>query len=226
MLFDRIVPSAVHVSEAFADREDATLLPGEAQLVAGASIGRRREFATVRACARDALASLGATSGPILHAPSGAPVWPSNVVGSMTHCRGFRAAAVASKDDVAGIGIDCEPAIPLPHNVIDAIALPIELAMLRRLAADVPSIAWDRVLFCAKEAAFKVFPARQCGGLQHHLIRIRLGAGTFTARIGQPAPNAQSYCVAGRWLNDLGLICVAATAGQDDFNPSVPPGPQ
>ena len=65
-----------------------------------ASVGQavdthRRKPATGRLCARTALAKLGASSVPIPSGRRGAPDWPSGVVGSITHCAGYRAATAA-----------------------------------------------------------------------------------------------------------------------------------
>ncbi|HEY3692789.1 MAG TPA: hypothetical protein VGL46_21300 [Pseudonocardiaceae bacterium] len=43
------------------------------------------------------------------------PVWPPGVVGSLTHCTGYRAAAVAHRRGVLTVGIDAEPHEPLPQ---------------------------------------------------------------------------------------------------------------
>ncbi|MGW1719875.1 hypothetical protein [Streptomyces sp. NPDC002156] len=48
---------------------------------------RRHEFATVRRCAREALAALGLQPVPILPDRHGAPHWPATLLGSLTHCR-------------------------------------------------------------------------------------------------------------------------------------------
>ncbi|MFD3676463.1 hypothetical protein [Streptomyces sp. NPDC058613] len=37
------------------------------------------------------------------------PVWPSGIVGSMTHCTGYRAAAVARTGHLVALGVDAEP---------------------------------------------------------------------------------------------------------------------
>ena len=55
----------------------------------------RREFVTARICARRALAELGVADAAIPRGPAGSPIWPARVVGSLTHCVGFRTAAVA-----------------------------------------------------------------------------------------------------------------------------------
>ncbi|WP_423832395.1 hypothetical protein [Streptomyces manipurensis] len=71
---------------------------------------RRAQFATARACARRALAGLGREPVALLPGPGGAPQWPSGVVGSITHCEGYRAAVAAPAGVVAALGIDAEPA--------------------------------------------------------------------------------------------------------------------
>src|SRR5689334_20163604 len=101
-----LLPSAVISAEVFGDGcDDGALLPEEAALIAGASEKRRREFTGVRVCARLALARGGLDPAPILPGPAGAPGWPQGVVGSMTHCDGYRAAAIGRSEEFAAIGI-------------------------------------------------------------------------------------------------------------------------
>ena len=56
----------------------------------------------------------------------------------MTHCEGYRAAALVRAGDLASLGIDAEPHAPLPEGVLAAVALPTEADRLRRLAAERP----------------------------------------------------------------------------------------
>ena len=160
-MIERILPPAAASAEAYADAAGqagptgaAELYPEERALIARAVERRQREFATGRACARAALAKLGVPPGPILRGQRNAPVWPAGIVGSITHCTGYRAAVVAHARDLAGVGIDAEPNQPLPSGVLDAIALPVELDQLRPPDG---VTCWDRLLFCAKEAVFKVW---------------------------------------------------------------------
>ncbi len=153
-----LLPSAVNSTEVFGDGcDDGDLLPEEAALVAGASEKRRREFTGVRVCARLALARAGRRPAPILPGPTGAPEWPSGVVGSMTHCDGYRAAAVGGSEAFAAIGIDAEPHSPLPDGVLARVASQSEQMALARLATQAPEFCWDKLLFCAKEAVFKAW---------------------------------------------------------------------
>ena len=85
------------------------------------------------------------------------------MVGSITHCAGYRACAVARAAHVAGVGIDAEPHAPLPAGVLGQIARPEERPLLARAGRTEPAVHWDRLLFCAKEAVYKVwFPLAAC----------------------------------------------------------------
>lgn len=150
-------PPGAELSELFADPPSVPLYPEEAELVRNAVERRRSEFATVRWCARTALARLGVAQGPILHQALRAPAWPDGIVGSMTHCDGYRAAVVARRSSVIAIGVDAEPNLTLPDGVGNAVLLPEERADVARLAVCRPEIAWDRLIFSAKESVFKAW---------------------------------------------------------------------
>jgi 4'-phosphopantetheinyl transferase EntD len=183
-----LVPASVRAVEVFGDPEDVPLYPEEEAAVARAVTGRRREFATVRHCARQALAHLGGPVGPIVPGPRGAPQWPDGFVGSMTHCTGYRAAAVARRADVATLGVDAEPHAPLPDNVLRLIAGPAECAQLAELASGAPDTHWDRVLFCAKEALYKAwFPVTgRWLGFEEAKVTLDPGSASFSARVLVP----------------------------------------
>jgi 4'-phosphopantetheinyl transferase EntD len=125
-LIEKILPDAVASAEARDDPPDAVLYPGEAELVSRAVDKRRREFRTARHCARRALRQLGLPPVAVLRGERGEPQWPPGIVGSLTHCSGYRAAAVARSDLIRALGIDAEPNTSLPAGVLDTIALPEE----------------------------------------------------------------------------------------------------
>ena len=133
-MIGEILPEVVACAEAFGDAPDDELFPAEEALLARAVQTRRSEFATGRRCARSALGALGLAPAPILPGQAGAPQWPSGIVGSITHCAGYRAAAVAQTSEVMTIGLDAEPAQWLPGDVLELVALPGERARLRDLA--------------------------------------------------------------------------------------------
>ncbi|GGQ16876.1 4'-phosphopantetheinyl transferase [Streptomyces griseomycini] len=158
-MIDDLVPGGVELCEAYGDagpEATACLFPAEQAVVRGVSEERRREFTTVRGCARRALARLGIPSEPLVPDVSGAPRWPRGTVGSLTHCPGYRAAVAARAGEYAALGIDAEPAAPLPAVVAARILPDAE----RRSADDLRTalgVPADRLVFCAKEASYKAF---------------------------------------------------------------------
>jgi 4'-phosphopantetheinyl transferase EntD len=216
-VIEEILPAGAAGAEAFEDPPDAVLFPQEQALLARAVDKRRREFTTARACARTALAALGVAPAPILRGERGAPQWPPGIVGSITHCAGYRAAAAARARDVLTIGLDAEPDEVLPRGVLDAISLPGERERLGALAAAAPGPCWDRLLFSAKESTYKAwFPLTRCWlGFQDADITVNAGDGTFEARLLVPPAEAGGFPLAsftGRWLARDGLILTAITA--------------
>ena len=209
-MIEEILPAAVASAETFTDLPHVALLPQEAAIVERASDKRRREFTVGRECARITLGKLGGAPAPILIGERGAPRWPEGIVGSITHCDGYRAAAVAYADDVAAIGLDAEPDDPLPRGVLDVISLPAERARLAALAGEWPAVCWDRLLFSAKESVYKAwFPLTgRWLGFEDADVTIT-PAGTFTARLlAEPQPPCTAS-FAGRWLASGGLILTA-----------------
>ena len=150
------------------DLADATdLFPGELQAIARATPARRHEFALGRCCAREALAIL---RGPCVAIPMGRfrdPVWPFGYVGSITHGQGFCAAAVARSVSVnrscaiRGVGLDSEPAVPLPKELAGVVCSEDEVAWLANQQGD--RMPWDRLFYCAKESAYSASSPRRTG---------------------------------------------------------------
>lgn len=214
-LLTSVVPDVVVTSEVYADPEGLTPLPEEEPLIARAVAKRRNEFVTVRHCARRALGELGIGPVPILKGDKGEPCWPDGVVGSLTHCEGFRGAVVGRATDVRSVGIDAEPHDVLPKGVLDAISLPAERAAIGELGG---GLHWDRILFCAKEATYKAwFPLthRWLGFEDAHIAFTpdETGrAGTFTSRIlidpaAEHGPPLE--VLRGRWTVRDGLALTA-----------------
>ena len=204
-----LIPPPLVSAEEFGDVDEAPLFAQEAAVVARAVDSRRREFATGRLCARRALGRLGLPPGPIPTGVRGAPVWPDGVVGSLTHCEGYRAAVLGLSRDVLAIGVDAEPDGPLPDGVLAAIARDEEAAMVRELAASAPGPSWDRLLFSAKEAVYKAWFPLTRRRLDFDQASIAFDPrGGFTARLLVPAPLPE---FSGRWLAARGLVVTAVT---------------
>lgn len=200
-----VVQKDAHNLERFAQ-----LHPLERTLVAHAVDARKAEFGDARWCAHQALQQLQRDGGaPILRGERGMPVWPASVSGSLTHTDGFRAAVVAPRLIVHSMGLDAEPAEPLPDGLIDSIARDGERRQLARLKAGGVHCA-DRLLFCAKEATYKAwFPiTHRWLGFDQAEIDIN-DDGTFTSYLlVRPTPVP---FIEGKWAIRDGYV-VAATA--------------
>jgi 4'-phosphopantetheinyl transferase EntD len=183
MPFERILPPGVSVCELLDGAEPDPLYPEEELLMARAVPKRRREFALARTCARRALAGIGIESCPILSASNRAPMWPSGVVGSITHCDSYTAAAVSSNRELRSIGIDAEINQPLPDGTRDLIASRGEQAALEKLLD--PRVCWNRLLFSAKESIFKAWSPLSTGWLDFLQAEVTINpeCQTFCAKL-------------------------------------------
>lgn len=138
------------------------------------------------------------------------------MVGSLTHCAGYRGAVVGRRDAVRSVGIDAEPHDVLPNGVLDAISLPAERAdMPRTMPA---ALHWDRILFCAKEATYKAwFPlTKRWLGFEDAHITFETDStgwtGRFVSRIlidGSTLSGPPLTTLRGRWSVERGLVLTA-----------------
>jgi 4'-phosphopantetheinyl transferase EntD len=187
-MIERLVPAGVVAVEAFRDDPGDEVFTGEEGVVGNAVLSRRREFVTARRCAREALGSLGHPAVPIGRGPGREPLWPSGVVGSITHCDGYRAAMVAPAGVLAGVGLDAEPNAPLDESVIPMVRSPAEAERMAGLYHADSTVAWDRLLWSAKESVYKVWyplTGRWLDFLDADLTVDRL-TRTFAARLLVP----------------------------------------
>ncbi|MCX5214368.1 4'-phosphopantetheinyl transferase superfamily protein [Kitasatospora sp. NBC_00240] len=220
-MIEELIPPPAATAHAFTDHRAAVaaLYPQEAAAVAQAVAKRRREYATVRMCARRALNGLGVPAAPLVAGRRGAPRWPAGVVGSMTHCAGYRAAAVGRSADFLGLGIDAEPNEPLPDDLLEFVSLPGERARLRDLADAAPEVRWDRLLFSAKEAVFKTWYPLTERELDFTEAELDFApdTGSFSARLLVPGVDAGGRHLdgfTGRWLCREGLVVTAIALEQ------------
>ncbi len=155
---------------------------------------------------------------PIPTGERGEPQWPADVVGSITHCDGYRACAVARSSEIVSVGIDAEPNAGLPEDLLGDIARPEEMPWLHRLELERPEMHWDRLLFSAKESVYKAwFPlARRWLGFEDAIVVLDTGARTFTARLlvaGPPLTDGPLRELSGRWMVRDGIIATAIAVG-------------
>ncbi|MFC2687147.1 4'-phosphopantetheinyl transferase family protein [Arachnia propionica] len=196
------------------------LHPEEQQYIERAVAKRQLEFARARYCARQALDRFGLERPSMIPGIAGEPSWPQGIIGSMTHCEGYAAAAVAPRARLVSLGLDAEVDAPLPERVLGLVALPSEIRRLALLGALEPALHWDRILFSCKESVYKAwYPlAHKWLGFEDAELALRLD-GTFRARLlveGPAVPGGRLRLMAGAWRSREGLLLSAVSVPAGD----------
>lgn len=159
--------------------DEHALLTEEAGAFRRSAVEVRRASGAARIVARTLIERLGHERPALAKSPAGPPIWPEGVLGSLAHDSSVAVAAVTARENLAGIGIDIEPAELLPAELLEIVTTPRERASL---AADPHR---GRLFFVAKEAVYKaVFPRDQTF-LNHHDVEIDLSNQTARLRDGR-----------------------------------------
>jgi 4'-phosphopantetheinyl transferase EntD len=159
--------------------DENALLDEEAASIASPVVAVRRASGAARIVARGLLAQLGSARAAVPKGASGEPIWPAGIAGSLAHDDRIAVAAVGRQRDIRAVGIDIEPAVPLPPEMLELIATPQEL---RRIADDPLR---GKLLFAAKEAVYKAVYPLDRAFLEFHDIEVDLMSRTATTRTGR-----------------------------------------
>lgn len=166
------------------------LLDPEPLAVTRAISKRRTEFAAGRRAARMALTAADLPEVAIPQGRNRAPVWPTGVVGSISHDQRLAVAVVARSQSMSRLGIDIADASPFPKHLRDEI--------LRTSAERALGGIDARLSFSAKEAVFKAFypEVQRYFGFGAVEITPNLSGEHFTVTLREPlgsAPNASTF---------------------------------
>jgi 4'-phosphopantetheinyl transferase EntD len=173
------VPGVLIGHRVISPGDEHALMPEEAPAFAASVVQVRRASGAARIVARQLLARLGHAGCAVPKASSGAPGWPAGVVGSLAHDARVAVSAVAMSRDLAALGVDVEPAEPLPSDLLDLVATPRE----RQDIADDP--CRGRLLFVAKEAVYKAVYPLDHTFLEHHDVEVDLAQRKAFVRNGR-----------------------------------------
>ncbi|AEB42802.1 4'-phosphopantetheinyl transferase [Micromonospora maris AB-18-032] len=214
MVRDLLPPT---VAVAVAEPADWT---GELYAVEAACLGeravdsRRRDFTAGRVCARRAMAMLGLPAVAVPAGPDRSPVWPPGTVGTITHTKGYCAAAVGRTSEIRAVGMDAEQHRVLGAEVSRLICLPEEEEQHDRLPS---GVAWSTVVFSAKETVYKIWHPIVGDWLGFHdaLVELDPATATFIARIAPARIDAAGSAdppsvITGRFAVDANLVRTAA----------------
>ena len=213
MTIEDLLPPEVAAVAVQGYDSSALLLPEERAQFGWAVESRMQEFTTARSCARRALLRLGLPPVPILRGPQHEPLWPPGVVGSITHCSGYHAAAVAKRSDVLAVGIDAEIDDELPTRVLERVVVDQERAWLAKAPG---GTHWDRLLFSAKESVYKAwFPfTGHWLDFEDVALTVDPNGRIFSAQLLNASSLSTSWfprTITGRFQVRNGLILTAVT---------------
>lgn len=131
------------------DGDEFALEQEEAASFTARNIKTRRASGAARIVARDLMVRLGFRPRALPKGPTGAPIWPEGITGSLAHDDGIAVAAVTSARSITGVGIDLESAEALAADLMDLVVTPQERTQIGSDALH------GKLLFTTKEAVYK-----------------------------------------------------------------------
>jgi len=186
---ERVAPAGVVTGHRLISPGDEdALTPEEAASISPTVPEARRASGAARIVARQLMQQLGVAPASIPKDRSGMPLWPAGLVGSLAHDERVAVAALAHAQDFQTIGIDVEPALPLPADLRDLVLSAREQESL----GDDPLTA--RVVFAAKEAVYKAAYPLDRVFLEFADIEVDLRRGQAVTHTGRTL--SLRHCVA------------------------------
>jgi 4'-phosphopantetheinyl transferase EntD len=166
---------------------------------------RRSEFTHGRYCARVAMANLGITPAAVPKGVDRAPVWPTGLIGSITHSGAAAAAAVAYSANFRSIGLDIETSEPLTPEITALICRPAENPQNDGTRA--------KILFSIKESIYKCLYPMTRTYIDFLEMEVFYDADTqkFSAHSNISAfPNELTACLEGCCATESGFVLSTA----------------
>jgi enterobactin synthetase component D len=154
-----------------------------------AVLKRRVEYCAGRHCVDVALRACSPRHAGVA-VPSGShgePLWPTGIVGAITHAHGFASVALARTEDARSVGLDAELAMDdrVAGDVLEHIASPEEIADVARTTRWSTAVSLSLV-FSAKETIFKCLHREVGRYFDFRDVRfgdVDLGRGVFAAHL-------------------------------------------
>ncbi|TYO64156.1 4'-phosphopantetheinyl transferase superfamily protein [Bradyrhizobium hipponense] len=181
---------------------------------------RQHEFIIGRYCAYRAVLQIQPDFDwrtPISRGPTGAPVWPVGIIGSITHTDGYVAAAAARRGCLDAIGIDSErilsakvarevSSLVVSESELDRIASKTELDRIKALT----------LCFSAKESLFKCLHPlidQYFDYLDAEVVSVQVEARRFGIRLERPLSNdlPSGMILFGRFACNDGFVHTGLT---------------
>jgi 4'-phosphopantetheinyl transferase EntD len=119
-----------------------------------AAPARQKEFIAGRNLVRQLARSLGLPDAPLRRTDDRSPNWPTDRLGSLSHCTTLCAAAVSTMDTHQSVGVDVEQNGRIEAKLWETLFTARERAYLDQLDPAVASVE-ATIFFSSKEAYYK-----------------------------------------------------------------------
>jgi len=134
---------------------------------------RLREFTAGRRLARRALSAMGEASVAIRVGAVGEPLWPSGIVGSISHTTTYAAVVLSRPARHASVGIDLDDHRPLGEAAAKDLMTDDEIQLVLKAGWARERSQAQNLVFCAKEALFKCqYPLTGLAQLDFEEVRL------------------------------------------------------
>ena len=207
-----LFPVEVAAAELRGVADIALLYPEERKHVERSAERRIRDFSGGRLCARLALAELGVHNFPLCAGEDRRALWPSGIVGSITHTKGFCAAVAARCQIAQSVGIDAEVIERVTDPMLGMICTGEEQDWIHSLDSSGQTLA-TALAFSCKEAFYKCQYPLSRQWLDFTDVRLvpertRLSEGRFALQLLKPVEALADKldCLEGRFVVDGPLI--------------------
>jgi 4'-phosphopantetheinyl transferase EntD len=177
MLCQEAHPALMGGVRLIAEGDERHLTGAEALQFRNSALSVRRASGAARAAARELLDRAGAhPPWDLCKQASGAPQWPSGFSGSLAHDPDVAVAVVAPSRHLRSVGVDIEPATPLPAELLHLVATSAEIS---EISGD---LVRAKLLFCVKEAVYKATNVLDGIYLEHHDVAFSFSSQIATVK--------------------------------------------
>jgi 4'-phosphopantetheinyl transferase EntD len=173
------LPHLLIDSRPIANGDELALLKEEAESLQARNMKARRASGAARIVARDLMGRLNFHPCALPKGPTGSPLWPPGVTGSLAHDDRIAIAAVGNARSIGGVGIDLESAEPLAPDMMDLVVTP------REQAAIANDLLQSKLLFVTKEAVYKAVHPLDGLFLEFNDIEVDLAGQKAVTRNGR-----------------------------------------
>lgn len=193
------------------DTKSVSLSDGEQACYDQLKTVRQREFLAGRYCARQSVSQIGRDLGALLWDNDGVPIWPTDLVGSISHKSQLCAAVISQSKLIESIGIDIEKNEPLKHELWNLYCTKRELAWV--MSHSNPN-QFVNLIFSIKESAYKCYFPLARLRLEFDDMEVSLAPemnGKFTVVIARGCHNGpDGKLLSGRYSMDSEIIVTGA----------------